>query len=236
MENIQKEKHKSNQLIVYEAEQHSESVAKVPKFEKGIKALKLINEEVEKLQILQEADTTGITTDKHNVLNLLHEAMINISGALQSNADEKNNNALYEKVSISNSGISNLNHDDVIKFATMLWEEISKLTPEEVANEGLNADDISGLKKLTEEFKISNPAKKQADIERSIYTENLRLLFIKSDNIRKRTLDKLINQFKTKDADFYLKYQAAKNINYRKGKKVDSNGDDTAVDPETLKK
>ncbi|MBN1252674.1 MAG: hypothetical protein JXR51_13825 [Bacteroidales bacterium] len=232
MNNYQSAKYASYKLMVFEADAYATSVALVPKFAKAIGRLKEICAEVDVIRVEQEKDIKGVTGDKHQTLDMLIDSMVDVSGALQSYALEKSNNTLYESISFSESSIERLPHAEVVSAASLIIKEADKLSAEVLTAEGISADDIAEFKTLYDEFSKNYQTPRQAIIERTNYTENLRKLFNEAGTLKKDVLDKLISQYKRKDSEFYLKYNAASNVILRHSK---SNGTaETATETETI--
>ncbi len=202
--------------MIFEADNYVSSIAKVPKFASSMLLLKEVCIKIKTIRTQQEKDITGITEDKHQILNELIDYVTDVSGALKSYALENKNNALYESINFTESAVERLPHSEISSIAGFIAEEADKLTPEELTAEGISAEDLAEFKRLCEEFKTLLQAPRQAVIDRSNYTEELAELFIEAADIKKNVLDNLIMQFKRKDPEFYRKYTAASNVMYRK--------------------
>ncbi len=209
MTNYQKTKLVSYKLIITEAKTYELVTDTIPRFKGGINRLDEICIEAEGIQVQQEKDITGVAEDKHQTLDNLVTIMAFISGALQSYAKEKNDYSLFESVYYTESCMGKLRHTDINPTAELLIEETEKLAPEEIAEIGISADDITNLKSLLEEFKQIVQSPRLAIIERSGLTEKLRQLFNEASDLKKYVLDNLALQFKYKAPEFYLKYVAA---------------------------
>jgi hypothetical protein len=72
--------------------------------------------------------------------------------------------------------------------------------------------------------------KREAVIDRSGVTERLRKLFDEGNSLVRDTLDRLAVQFKRKDPEFYMKYKAARLVNYRRATKHEGPGEEPAAE------
>ncbi len=223
MNKYQRSRLDSYNLMIFEAGNFEISIAKVPKFANAMLKLKEVSVKIQAIQVQQERDITGVAEDKHKTLNQLIDLMVEISGALQSYALEKENNTLHERINFTESTIDKLPHSVINNTAELIIEEADKLTPEELTAEGISAEELTELKSLQAKFKVILQAPRQAIIDRSNQTEELRELFSEAADIKKKVLDNLITQFKRKDPEFYRKYTAASNVIYRHGTGKNSN-------------
>lgn len=222
MNKHQSSKLDSLKLIAKESENNPESISKVPKFGVVVDRLRQICSDIEELQIEQEKDLTGITADKGVALENLSDSSIEIAGALYSYAHDKNDNILMAKVNLKATQIANMTQSELTATAKIILEEASQVPQEELANEGISADELSAYSELINYFSSVKSSKREAVIDRSGVTEKLSKLFEEANSLVKNKLDRLAVQFKRKDPDFYLKYKAARAIQYRATPKKDA--------------
>ncbi len=225
MNKYQRSRLESYNLIVFEAQNYAGSIAVIPKFAAAIAEIKEICIQIKNAQVQQEKDITGVTEDKHQILNNLIDMLMDLSGALQSYALERKNNTLYERVKFSESFIEKSAHSDISSISSLLVGEMDKLTQEELTAEGISSEDVAEIKKLDLDYKEMLQAPRQAIIDRTGHTENMRNLLEKAAEIKNNVLDNLIIQFKRKDPEFYFKYNAAANVIIRHGGGKNSNGE-----------
>ena len=234
MNNYQKAKLSAYKLIVAEAKKAALSVSKISKFDKAVVELEEIIIKIEALQTQQEKDTTGITANMRQLIDQLIEMMADIAGALQSHANEKGDKEIAEKVNFTESSLSAMRKQDLVSACSLLVDEIAKLSTEELANEGISAEEVTELKKLHDSVKQKQQSPQLAIIDQSNDTDNLRKLFERAGNIKKNTLDMLVRQFKRKDPDFHQRYLTASKVVYKKASSK-SNGDETLIVKELTK-
>ncbi|MFN8254491.1 MAG: hypothetical protein U0W24_02300 [Bacteroidales bacterium] len=227
MNNYQKDRLSCLKLIIAEAKKNPLSTSLIPKFESAIAELETLTAGIDALQVNQEKDTTGITADTNQLIDQLIDYMIEISGALQSYAYDKNNNALKEQVNFTESALEHLGKQDIIAAGSLLIEETDKLTVEELTELGISTNDLNELKDLFKKVKQVNQAPQHAIIEKSGYTTKLGQLINEAWLLKKNVLDKLATQFKRKDPGFYYKYQSCSMVIPKKTNKKNGNKPET---------
>jgi hypothetical protein len=215
MNKVQSAKLRNIKLICSEAVQHAESVAKVPKFESGVARLNEIYKEINELKVHQEKDNTGATSDKNQLKEDLITSLVDFIGAIQSFAHSKKDKALHERVNFSESELETMKERRLNTIGSLIIAEAEALAAEDLLTEGISAEDLFQLKQLHQAFAAKIDEPRELAIERSNYTRKIAELMDEAWELKKQILDKLISQFKRKDPDFYLKYQAASQVIYR---------------------
>lgn len=206
-------------LIVKESQNNPESITLVPKFGTVINQLQNICSDLESLQIGQEKDITGITADKDETLDKLADSTLEISGAAYSYAHDMGDNALMSKVNFKSSAIEKMSQSEIVAAGGIVLDEARKIPAESLANEGIAPEELVAYGELISFFKNIKSSNREAMIDRSGTTEKINKLFQEASSLIKNKLDRLATQFKRKDPDFYLKYRAARAIQYRTVKK-----------------
>lgn len=209
----------SLKLIVKESRNNPESIALVPKFGSVIDRMDTICKEIDVHQIQQEKDITGITTDKDIALENLTDLTGEIAGAVYSYAYDIQDNSLMAKVNYKPSAIEKMTQSEVIATAGIISEEALRVPADLLAAEGISAEELVEYKKIISHFKNIKSSKREAVIDRSGTTEKINELFKEASSLLRDRLDRLATQFKRKDPEFYLKYKAARAIQYRSNQK-----------------
>lgn len=225
MTNYQRAKLEIYRLIILEAIKAASSVAQVPEFEAKIERLKEILAEIDRISIEQEKDLSGYTVDKNRLKNELVQILSEIAGALQSYALEKGNNSLYETINFSYNSLNKMRQAKVVDVGTLIHSEAIKLSAEDLARYGISTADLEEMSGLLARLKKDIDVPRHGAIAQSNQTQNLKLLFKEGNLLKKNHLDKLINLFKRRDPDFYMKYMAAKNLIYRPSHRKSQNGE-----------
>jgi hypothetical protein len=209
----------SYKVVVNEGNNNQQSVALIPKFAAGMKELETKVTELEQLRKEQEKDTTGITTDKNHSLERLIDATLDVSGAMYSYYGEKKNYELRAAINYKVSTINKMDQEEIIAAAGIVLDEAMKLSAEDLANEGITAEELKEFQDEYQYFKVRKDAKRGAVIETSSSTKRIEALLKEANELLKGTLDRLSSQYKRKDNDFYKKYWSARNIIYSRTKK-----------------
>ena len=148
MDRVQSAKLRNIKLICREAGQHSENVAKIPKFESGVARLNEICKEIEELRVHQEKDNTGATSDKNQLKEDLITILVDVIGAIQSFAHSKKENALHERVNFSESELETMKESRLNTVGSLIITEAEALAAEDLLAEGISAEDLAQLKQL----------------------------------------------------------------------------------------
>jgi hypothetical protein len=210
MNDYQEEKHNSNQLVVKVAKENPDVIKQIPDFEEGINKLDVINKEVEAIRPLQEQNKSGIAEHKGYSLQKLIYRTLDISGAVYSWADKKNDQALKEKVNFKTGKLSRIMPGKLISAATITLEEAKKVPADDLAKAGITATELTAYEEMVAYFKGIANSPRAAIIDTSVHTKRLKELFGESSSLISETLDRLARQFKEKAPDFYLKYRGAR--------------------------
>lgn len=210
MNDYQEEKHNSNLLVVKVAKENPGVIAQIPDFEEGINKLDAINKEVEEIRPLQEQDNSGITANKGFSVQKLLNRTLDVSGAVYSVADKKNDLMLKERVNFKTGKLSKMMPGKLISAATTTLEEAKKVPAADLAKAGITAAELTAYEEMVTYFKGVINSPRAATIDTSVYTKRLKELFAESSALFSETLDRLARQFKEKAPDFYLKYRSAR--------------------------
>jgi len=215
MNTFQSERQTSYRNIVKQAKAKEAMIKLIPNFSKGIDKLEQITIQIDQEWVLQETALTGITEAKNYSEEDLIELTINVSGAVHSYADSKNDVALMAKVNYKSSRIERMSIEELIAASGIVLEEALKIPVADLANEGITAEELTSSKEIVTVFKSLSTTAREAIIARSAHTREIALLFEQAGRLVKNSLDRLANQYKRKDPDFYLLYRAARNVIHR---------------------
>jgi hypothetical protein len=223
MNKYQKARLSSNKQIVIEAENHAAEVAVIPTFVRGIEQLKVTNSEIEDLSVIQSEDLTGIIEDKNAVEQEVTDYLLEISGAIHSYAGQQGNKSLQAVVNFKPTKVEHLDRHEIIDAATTVLSEARKVSPADLANEGITPDEITRFDNVLTQLKGYSNKSKTAGIDQKDITRRIAELFAQATDIKKNTLDRLAPQFQRKAPEFYNKYKTASNVIYRRAaKKTDT--------------
>lgn len=220
MNDYQISKKSSLHLILREAANFSQETSLIPRFASGIERLKAIVEEIDEIGILQAKDITGIADDKNVAMEEVIDYLVDVSGAMHSYANLKNDRTLEAKVNYKESTIENMSQPELINATAIVIAEAEKISPEELAAEGITATEMTAFKAAFAGFKSQVSSPREALIDRTGHTQRLADLFAEASDLKKNTLDRLMSQFKKKSPEFYEKYKAAAMVMYRRSPKA----------------
>ena len=223
MNNYQKARLSSNKQIVIEAENHAAEVAVIPTFVRGIEQLKVINGELDDLSAIQSEDLTGITEDKNDVQHEVIDYLLQFSGAIHSYAGQKGDKSLQALVNYKPTKVEHLDRHEIIDAAATVLREARKVSPPDLANEGIAPDEITRFDNALTKLKGYSNTRHTAGIDQKDVTRRIAKLFAQATDIKKNTLDRLVLQFQRKAPEFFNKYKTAANVLYRRAaKKTDA--------------
>ena len=217
MNSYQKAKLSSYKLIVIEKNSHPEIVANIPYFAQGVDQLATLISEIELQSANQNKDLTGITEDKNELLELVIDHLIEVSGAVHSYAELNGNKALQSLVNYKPTKVVRLDQHDAITAADIVLNEAQKIP--ELSNAGISREELNEFNEALTRLKASTTNRREAGIEQSGSTKRIAELFAQAEDIKKNTLDRLAPQFQRKAPEFYSKYKAAATAIYRRGGK-----------------
>lgn len=217
MNSYQKAKLSSYKLIVIEKNNHPEIVANIPYFAQGVDQLATLISEIELQSANQDKDLTGITEDKNELLELVIDHLIEVSGAVHSYAELNGNKALQSLVNYKPTKVVRLDQHDAITAADIVLNEAQKIP--ELGNAGISREELNEFNEALTRLKASTTNRREAGIEQSGSTKRIAELFAQAEDIKKNTLDRLAPQFQRKAPEFYNKYKTAANTIYRRGGK-----------------
>ena len=213
MNSYQKAKFKSYKLIVIEKNNNPEIAATIPYFEQGVDKLAALLPEIELLSANQDKDLTGITEDKNDLADQVIDHLIEVSGAVHSYAELNGNKALQSLVNYKPTKVIRLDQHDLITAADIVLNEAQKIP--ELSNAGINPEGLTEFSEVLASLKNSTTNRREAGIEQSGSTKQIAELFIRTEDIKRNTLDRLAPQFQRKAPEFFNKYKAAATVIYK---------------------
>lgn len=221
MNSYQKAKFKSYKLIVIEKNNNPEIAATIPYFEQGVDKLAALLPEIELLSANQDKDLTGITEDKNDLADQVIDHLIEVSGAVHSYAELNGNKALQSLVNYKPTKVIRLDQHDLIAASDIVLNEAQKIS--ELNNAGITPEELTEFSEVLASLKNSTTNRREAGIEQSGSTKQIAELFIRTEDIKRNTLDRLAPQFQRKAPEFFNKYKAAATVIYKHAaKKTDT--------------
>jgi len=175
-------------------------------------------EEIEELAKVQANKSNGITWNKNVSLKSLKEKVTEVSSYLAAYAANKHDEALYERVHITNSVLSNSRESDLVVISEVLHKEATMLLTE-MKDYNLKQKDLDDLHKRIQSFRDLIAAPRNYIGVRSSATKRLKFVFSETNKLLRREMDKLMVRYK--GTGFYDAYFHARDIikyGYRKAK------------------
>jgi len=209
----------SYKLIVTESKNSPATLSLIPSYAKAITRMAEITTELDSLSVQQSKDLTGITLDKHTVMEELADYVIDVAGAVHSHAIAKGDKTLQAKVNYKTHKVHIMNQSDLLNAAGIVLEEASKIPDETLANEGITTGEMTQFADAYNQFRGTTNGKREAVIERSSYTDRIAELFAEAADLKKNTLDRLATQFQRKSPEFYQRYRAAATVIHKRAAK-----------------
>ncbi|MFT3751875.1 MAG: hypothetical protein QM800_03015 [Paludibacter sp.] len=215
MNHFQLSKLNTYRLISIETKNNQAEASLIPAFIKGVARLEAMIVEIDQLSVEQSTNITGIAKEKNAFLNELEGYLVDVAGAVYAHAQLQNNKTLREIVNFKQGAVAKMQQSAVINAAAIVLEEATKLTPEELAEGGISAEEMTQFANTLAQVKAAANEPRAAIIDRTGHTQRMADLFAEASDLKKNTLDRLATQFVRKAPDFHYKYQAAATVIYR---------------------
>lgn len=209
----------SYKLIVSESKKSPEVLSLIPTYGKAISRMDEITTEIDRLSVQQAKNITGITLDKHALIEDLSDLVIDVAGAVHSYAIAKGDKTLQAKVNYKTNKVNIMSQAELANAAGVVLEEAGKIPAEALAEEGITAEEMTQFADAYNQFRDIVNSKREAVIERSGYTDRLAELFAEAASLKKNTLDRLATQFQRKAPEFYQKYKDAATVIHKRAAK-----------------
>jgi hypothetical protein len=220
MNDYQKAKKNSLDLIVKVGEEYPEAISLVPRFASTFATLKVVVSKIDDLSAKQAKDITGVTEDKNTLMDDVIHQLVDVSGAVNSYAIFTNDKTLAAKVNYKEWTVEKMSLTDLLNACSIVLEEASKIAPEELTMEGITVAELTEFKSDYEQLKAGKSDTRSAIIERTGYTQQIADLFTEAADLKKNTLDRLSTQFQRKSPEFYQKYKAASMVIFKRSAKA----------------
>ena len=220
MNDYQKARKNSLDLIVKVGEEYPEVISQVPRFATTFATFKIAVNSIGDLSALQATDITGVAEDKNTLVEDIIHQLVDLSGAIHSYAIFTNNKTLGAKVNYKEWTVEKMSLTDLLDACAIVLEEASKIAPAELALEGITAAEVAELTSDYAQLKAGKSNTRSAIIDRTSYTQQIADLFTQAADLKKNTLDRLATQFQRKSPEFYQKYKAASLVIFKRSVKT----------------
>lgn len=183
----------------------------VPALKDGVEKFLGINEEIDKVILVQEGKITGSSKDKQKEEQEMIDATIRIAAGLYVMALDNSNFEVMEKVDLSPSALGGLPETDLLSACKNVLK-LARENQEGIVNYGIVAEDVDNLDAEIGDFEavLANP--RTEIVTRSQATAKLKELIKSEMDLLNQKLDKLILMFKQSETVFYNEYKSARII------------------------
>jgi len=161
--------------------------------------------------MVQQMTTKGKTMDKADRKDLLADTAYAIAGSVQAYAAENNNNDLYMLVNFSRTTLKKADDEEIQQMCQLIHDQANAIVLD-LADYGVDAPKLAALQALIDAWSTQSQAPRVAISERVAATSSLPVLFAETDDILKKRVDKLMEQFYLTEKTFYDTYKAARKI------------------------
>ena len=168
-------------------------------------------QEIQSTRMIQEGNLTGISKDKAQKKEDAISKAVEISSAVFAYASIIRDHTLMAKVDYSPSELRK-SRDTILIDQLQVIHEATQAELADLANYGIEADDLAELKTLTHAYEQLLDEPRVAITDRAQATTALADLFAQGDTQLKEQMDKLMVMYKTTHAKFYQTYTNARKI------------------------
>ena len=148
---------------------------------------------------------------KQNVRNALVQKAYMIASNISAFAHDTGNDDLKEKTRVSEYGLREL-RDAELLTKSRIFCDLAEENIEHLASYGVKPADRSELEQLIEAFLVANRNMGAGKADRSSARTSLTDYFDEVDALLENVIDKLMENFRSSDPEFYHAYRAARVI------------------------
>jgi hypothetical protein len=186
----------------------------VAAFGRQLTALQATIDTIDTLAQAQEASTAGITLDKTRITDILVNATLAVAGAVAAWASENNNEEVRARMNLTPSSIKGSLDRQIPATAKMVADEAAKHDLKEF---GAGPLVLEAFNAKIEAYNAIMNAPREAVVATVGLTTALEQQFTLGDKILKERLDKLMEQFRESQPQFFAEYKSARSIVDRGG-------------------
>lgn len=176
---------------------------------------------------VQEADTSGLTTNKVIVKDDFINSILKFSAALRAYATSTKNEDLKAKAHYVPSELKKVADSILFDIGNLLYG-LATPVKTELTKYSVGEDEFTEMETLLPAFKLAYPKQRVATTESKVSTGNIDKVYKSMDKLLKDEIDELMLPFQFSQPDFYSIYKNARIIvNYSgrgKGKSDKSDG------------
>lgn len=205
-----------NKLSMYEAtievlDINTVPVATIPALVTAKSDLVNIIMQIRAANLIQQMSTKGKTMDKGDRKNELADTAYAVAGAVQALATDKGENDLYMLVNFSRTRLRSADDEEIQQLCQLIHDEANTVVAS-LLDYGVDEVKLEELQGLIDAWSSRSQAPRVAISERAAATSNLPNLFSAADEVLKKRMDKLMEQFYVDNRTFYDTYKKARKI------------------------
>ncbi len=209
---------------------HSTGYTDNEEFTEHVNTFKSILHNIEATENERSKATTGKVRNKAEMRKAATDFGLAVAGAIYSYAKKKGDILLMESV---NYKISHLNkyRDAGLVIELTSIRDIAARFPEDLAKYGITADKFEEFESKIAQYKDAIGAKNTGTATKSGAKKTMQTMFKEADSIVD-SIDRLMNNFRIADPDFYAGYKSArviKDLGYRHTGGFAGNGNTSGV-------
>jgi hypothetical protein len=200
------------QKVLDVCSENEQKYANIPAFASAVNELKQRVTDIKSTTQQQTVtNPKGTTKEKSSTVDSLVELSLKVAGALYVYAFNSADKRLLEKVNVNKSVFYHTHNQTTLTLTKIIAAEAGTYS-EVLNNYGITAADLADLNTAIVQFEKLINAPAGVVVERKLYTDNLRELFVAADSIVYDKLDKLIRLFKVSSPEFFGLYSNARNV------------------------
>jgi hypothetical protein len=160
---------------------------------------------------IQDTASEGVAVDKEQKRLSLCRAAATMAGIVKAWAESTGNVLIAEQMDITYSDLLRLKDGILAERCTTIHDTANDHLAA-LANFNVTAAKLTALTTTIDSFKNANPAPRTAEIEISAATKAVRLADSDTKKLLEKMIDKLMEDFRDTNVDFYNQYKAARVI------------------------
>jgi len=162
-------------------------------------------------RLIQEGKTTGVAENKQKEEDEMINKTVSIASAVFAYASVIGDNELKEKINYSPSKLRK-SRDTILRDRCQLVHEETSKVIDNLGDYGILAADLEELQQEIDDYAAIIAKPRTAIGTRATATAQLIELFKQGDDVLNSRLDKLMEQYKSNNPDFYISYKNARSI------------------------
>jgi hypothetical protein len=190
---------------------HAGLIQPFPELVSALQRLKDGQSLILEYRLVQEADNSGLTTNRDIVKADFIESILKFSAALRAYATSTKNEDLKAKAHYVSSDLKKSPDPILFDIGTLLYG-LANPVKTKLAKYSVGDEEFGVMEKLLAIFKLAYPQQRVATAESKVSTLNIGKVFKSMDNLLKDEIDEMMLPFQFTQTDFYNIYKNARKI------------------------